>query len=357
MKKIIKFSLVLILSVLLSSCSKPPIKRDFNYFDSFDTITKAIGYFKDENAAKDFDKALHAKLIYYNNLFDCHKEYKNLNNVYTINKYSGEKAVKVDKALIDLIERYKDLGLKYDSKVNIAMGPVIELWDEKLKEYSEGDPNKSVSLPDMAQMKKRSLNTDLNNVIIDRKNSSIFLKNKGMKLNLGAVAKGYAVELISLELKDMGYNSFLISAGGNVKSVGSPYNKNKWTVGIENPFYKDGSEKMNEIYDIIYIKDKSIVTSGDYQRYFISNGVKYNHILDPDTLSSARNYRAVTVICKNSGDADFYSTLLFILPYEKASEVLKSLDDVDAIFINSDNTEFHTDGMKKYLKTLGAEPN
>lgn len=356
-----KISLLVVIALLfslLASCKpKVRMKFSFDYFDSFDTLVKATGYFFTQEEADKFDKKLAERLKYYDNLFDCHKEHEGVNNVYTINKMAGKKKVKVDAALLDLISQSKTLGLKYDSRVNIAFGAVIELWEKSMTEALENDELKAAT-PDIEVLKERAKYASLNNIIIDKEESTVYITDERTKINLGSVAKGYAVELICNELKEDGFDSVVLSAGGNVKTIGHPNGetKRKWTVGVENPYSaSEMKEGDSEIYDILYTMDKAIVTSGDYQRYFYGlDNVKYNHIIDTRTLSSARNFTAVTVITKDSGIADFLSTLLFTLTYEEGAEVIKDFPDTEALWINFDNTEFYTDGLKHYSKSLGA---
>lgn len=356
-----KISLLIVIALLfslLASCKpKVRMKFSFDYFDSFDTLVKATGYFFTQEEADKFDKKLAERLKYYDNLFDCHKEHEGVNNVYTINKMAGKEKVKVDTALLELISQSKTLGLKYDSRVNIAFGAVIELWEKSMTEALENDELKAAT-PDIEVLKERAKYASLNNIIIDKEESTVYITDERTKINLGSVAKGYAVELICNELKEDGFDSVVLSAGGNVKTIGHPNGetKRKWTVGVENPYSaSEMKEGDSEIYDILYTMDKAIVTSGDYQRYFYGlDNVKYNHIIDTRTLSSARNFTAVTVITKDSGIADFLSTLLFTLTYEEGAEVIKDFPDTEALWINFDNTEFYTDGLKHYSKSLGA---
>lgn len=356
-----KISLLVVIALLfslLASCKpKVRMKFSFDYFDSFDTLVKATGYFFTQEEADKFDKKLAERLKYYDNLFDCHKEHEGVNNVYTINKMAGKEKVKVDAALLNLISQSKTLGLKYDSRVNIAFGAVIELWEKSMTEALENDELKAAT-PDIEVLKERAKYASLNNIIIDKEESTVYITDERTKINLGSVAKGYAVELICNELKEDGFDSVVLSAGGNVKTIGHPNGetKRKWTVGVENPYSaSEMKEGDSEIYDILYTMDKSIVTSGDYQRYFYGlDNVKYNHIIDTRTLSSARNFRAVTVITKDSGIADFLSTLLFTMTYEEGAEAIKDFPDTEALWINFDNTEFYTDGLKHYSKSLGA---
>ena len=174
---------------------------------------------------------------------------------------------------------------------------------------------------------------------------------------MGAVAKGYATELIGEELRASGLETALISAGGNVKIIGSApeAERNSFGIGLQNPEAITGdSAAEDNMKDIIYTNDTSVVTSGDYQRYYIVNGKHYHHLIDPDTLMPADHFRSVTIVTKDSGLADFLSTTAFCLPYEKGRALIESLDGVEAYWILEDGSTAFTDGLKSMLDSQGA---
>jgi len=175
-----------------------------------------------------------------------------------------------------------------------------------------------------------------------------------MRLDVGAVAKGYSTELVVSELLEKGYDNFAISSGGNVRVTGKPLTsgRNKWGVGIQDP-EGDVHDPDEPSLDIVYVNDMSVVTSGDYQRTYIVNGKKYHHLIDPETLMPAEYFTAVTVICGDSGFADFMSTTLFLTPYEEGLELAEKLN-VDAVWIFRDGFIRTTPNAKQMMKKLGG---
>jgi len=152
-----------------------------------------------------------------------------------------------------------------------------------------------------------------------------------------------------------GFTSFIVSSGGNVRTVGAPRDgvRNKWSIGIQDP---DGNALVpnGDNLDIVYVNDASVVTSGDYQRYYVVDNKRIHHLIDPTTLMPANYYRAVTVVTLDSGVADFLSTTAFLLPYEKSRALIESLDGVEALWIMPDGSMKATEGMKKSLKNMGG---
>ena len=196
--------------------------------------------------------------------------------------------------------------------------------------------------------------TDISKVIVDSDKKTVFLEDKSMRLDVGAVAKGYASEVVSKELKAAGYNSFIISSGGNVRTVGQPLDgtRTKWGIGIQNP---EGNplDPNDPPLDIVFLRDQSVVTSGDYQRYYKVGEKTYHHLIDPKTLMPADYYRSVTIVTENSGLADFMSTTLFLTPFEEGKQLADRLD-IDAVWIMKDGTMRTTDNIKNMMKNLGG---
>ena len=155
-------------------------------------------------------------------------------------------------------------------------------------------------------------------------------------------------------LKEMDIESAIISAGGNVESIGKPLDndREKWGIGLQNPIAVE-DQTAEKLFDVVFANDKAVVTSGDYQRYYTVGDKRYHHIIDPDTLMPADYYRAVTVVADNSGVADFMSTTLFILPLEEG-KALAEKAEVDVLWYMKDNSTVSTLGMDQMLKNKGA---
>jgi len=196
--------------------------------------------------------------------------------------------------------------------------------------------------------------SDIDDVVIDEEQGTIFLPHRRMSLDVGAFAKGYATELVATELEAAGLKSGAISSGGNIRTIGKPLDgkRERWGVGIFDPDSTLFSEDRD--LDMVYVNDASVVSSGDYQRYYYVGGERYHHLIDPTTLMPAAHYRAVTVVTPDSGLADLVSTELFLLPYNESRQLADSMPEIEALWVMPDGEVRITDGMKKILQSYGA---
>lgn len=361
MKKIVRQTILIITAVFiftaLTACiDKKPKQYGYEFFDTFDTIVQVIGYSESEKEFSEYAKYTHDRFSELHKLFDIYNDYKGVNNLKTINDNAGKTAVEVDNSLIDLIEFCINTNQTISNKVNIAMGPVLKIWHEYRTEGMLHPEN--AKLPPMDELQKAMSLTNIQDIVIDKANSTIYLKKEGMSLDVGAVAKGYVTQLVTNELQDKGFTSFIISGGGNIKAVGAPQDPTKqlWGIGLQNPFYFDDNSQENLI-DTAFVSDTSVVTSGDYQRYYTVDGKRYHHLIDTDTLMPQNIYSAVTVMTENSKLADFLSTALFITPYDEGRKLVDSIDGVEAYWIFPDGTIKNTTQFNKLLKSSGATKN
>lgn len=361
LSKISLIPLILCLLILLVSCGagnsiSAYSKYSYEFLGAFDTVIQFMGYAENEQDFENMAKIGETRFTELNKLFDIYNDYEGINNIKTINDNAGIKPVKVSQEIIDLILFSKDWYNKTGGFVNIALGPVLSIWHD----YRESGINnpQNAQLPPMDKLRGALKYTDINKVIVDNEKKTVFLSEKNMSLDVGAIAKGFSTEIVSKELYGQGFTSFIISSGGNVRVIGKPLDgvRKKWGIGIQNP---DGNPlNPDDIpLDTAFIEEGSVVTSGDYQRYYTVNGVRYNHIIDSETLMPATHYRAVTVYTENSGEADFLSTTLFILPYDQSKRLAESLEGVEALWIMPDGTIRATDKMKQMLKNMGGATN
>lgn len=354
MKKGLLYFLILTLSLsLLTGCTKNKYKKyEDSFFDTFDTVTQIIGYTESEEEFERYTDKIHSRFLELHKLFDKYKTYEGINNIKTINDNAGIKPVKVEKEIIDLIIFSKQWYYKGGKKTNIAMGPVISIWSE-YRDKAIDDP-KNAKIPPLEEIKEASKYTDIEKIIVDEEKSTVFLEDSNMRLDVGAIAKGYAVELVAREIEKDGFKSVLISAGGNIRAIGKPMEntKEKWGIGIQNPD-KELIDTGN-ILETLFVKDYSVVSSGDYQRYFTVDGKIYHHIIDPDTLMPGNYYRAITIVTSDSGVADFLSTSAFLLPLEESKKLIESLDDTEAFWVMNDGKIETTKGIEKIMLSKGA---
>ncbi|OUQ61647.1 thiamine biosynthesis protein ApbE [Flavonifractor sp. An112] len=337
---------LILLLVLLCGCTAAPAKSNdtgLNRYEAtfltlFDTVTTIVGYAETEEAFTDTAQAFHDELLEYHQLYDIYNEYEGINNIKTINDHGWEHPIKVDQRIIDLLLFSKELYTQTEGRVNIAMGSVLRLWHDA-RETGIADPSRA-ALPDQAALEQAAAHTDIDSIQIDVEESTVFLSDPEVKLDVGAIAKGYAVEQVCRNTP----SGLLISVGGNVCPTGpKPESGQPWVVGIQDP------EDPEQYLHTIYVEDVSVVTSGDYQRYFTVDGVPYHHIIDPDTNYPAGYWRSVTILCRDSGVADALSTALFTLPQEEGQALLDAFQ-AEAMWVRQDGTILYSPGFQAYIR-------
>ncbi|HHV27495.1 FAD:protein FMN transferase [Anaerosalibacter bizertensis] len=257
-------------------------------------------------------------------------------DVSKINKNAGKNPVKVDDEVYEILTRAKYFAELTDGAYEPTIGPLVDLWNIR----NEGKNNKH-DIPSKEDIEKALNKVDYKKLELLEDNK-VFLKEEGMKLDLGGIAKGYAADEIKKILKENGVNSAIVDLGGNIYAVGSKGQDEYWKIGIQNP-----QEQRGSYVGIIEVKDSSVVTSGDYERYFEVNGKRYHHIIDSKTgYPSDNELSAISIIAKSSTDSDALSTALFVLGREKSKEVLKELEDIEVLYVTKSDNIYISPGIK-----------
>ncbi|MBS5926306.1 MAG: FAD:protein FMN transferase [Clostridium sp.] len=254
-----------------------------------------------------------------------------------VNNNAGIKPVKVSDDTYNIIKK----GLEYSSLTNgsfdITIGPLVKLWSIGLPE---------AKVPTIEEIKEKIQYINYNDVELNNSEKTVFLKKPGMIIDLGGIAKGYTADVIAQTLKDEGVEKAIIDLGGNIYALGEKAENTLWRIGIQNP-----DQTRGEIVGSINVKDKSIVTSGIYERFIEQDGVKYHHILSPKSGYPYDNEIAgVTIISDKSIDGDALSTSVFSMGITKGLEFINSLPDTEAIFITKDHKIYLTEGSKEIFK-------
>jgi len=275
MKKIISLMLLifLLLPCILCACkdvSKEKKKFSSHSFDYFDTVTTITGYEENQEAFDKVSNDILTQLEEYHKLFTIYNRYEGLENLCTVNELvnGSHRTVTVDKRIIDMLVYAKQMYEKTNGQMNIAMGSVLSIW-HNYRTIGISNPI-NADIPSLSTLEEAAKHTDINDVIIDEKNCTVFLADPKMTLDVGAVAKGYAVEMIARLLEKEGITGYVLNVGGNVRTIGKKGDGNKWVAGIENPI--DNSDEQYIAY--LALSGESLVTSGSYQRYYIANGKK-----------------------------------------------------------------------------------
>ena len=349
MRKLLLYLLAFgtVLSCLaLSSCQMQMKKYTSHAFDYFDTVTSVTGYARSE---EEFDAVcgnIFSMLEEYHRLYTVYDRYEGTENLSTVNELTdgAHRTVHVDERIIDLLLYAKEMHEKTDGNVNIAMGSVLSVWHE-YREKGLLDP-KNATLPPMDTLTQASLHTDIRLVDIDTENGTVTLRDPAMRLDVGAIAKGYAVEMIARTLEERGISGYVLNVGGNVRTIGAKPDGSPWLIGIENP-----NENADDPYaEYITLSGESVVTSGSYQRYYTVDGKNYHHIIDPKTLLPAEGYLSVSVICKSSAEGDALSTALFCMSLEDGLSLINAIDGAEAMWILPNGEKRYSDGFQNYIK-------
>lgn len=350
-RKIIPFLLSLCLglfAVLPSAQAQSEYtKFTHSFFHTFDTFISIIGYSKDKETFDRVAKEAEGLFQTYHRLYDPYNAYEGVNNLFILNRDAKNGPVKVDGALFDLIRQSLEKQKEMNNTVNIAMGSVLALWHEA-REASQDAPGQGKLPPDEA-LRQAAQHIDPDNVVLDESEKTIRYLDPELQLNLGAVAKGYAAELVAQHMLASDVPHFIINAGGNIRAGHPPLDgRDNWGISVQDPdnLFSNDPPKVREI---ILAHDTSVVTSGDYQRYFTVDGKRYHHLVSPQTLYPANHMRAVTVMTRDSGLADLLSTALFLMPIAEGQAFLKNYPDVAALWIDHDLNVTCTDNILPHL--------
>ncbi|WP_349945628.1 FAD:protein FMN transferase [Lacrimispora sp. BS-2] len=312
------------------------------FLNLFDTVTQIVGYSKNKEEFTQIATDVHDELEIYHQLYDIYNDYEGIANIKTINDNAGKNPVKVDQKIIDMLKLAGEAYEKTDGKVNAAMGSVLSIWHDYRTKGIENP--ETAEIPPMDKLKETALHTDFSKVLIDEEASTVYLEDPDMRLDVGAIAKGYATEQVARSLEARGIDHVLLSVGGNIRAIGIRADGKPWKLDIQNPDLDSDKKAI----DTLNLDGDSLVSSGDYERYYIVDGLKYHHIINPDTLMPAAYFRAVSVVCIDSGWADALSTAIFNLPYEKGLALVESMEGVEAMWVLPDNSIKTSSGYEAY---------
>lgn len=291
---------------------------NLSYDSGFDTVYVYNEFGYDHDAMeKHFEKGV-SIFAHANDLFDIYNDYENINNLKTINDNAGIEPVQVEPEIIDMLKTAKFFYDLSDGEFDITMGALLQVWHRyrdagiALNEKGETAP-----IPSEDELTAVSACKGWDKVEIDEENNTVYINDPCVSLDVGGIAKGYAAEEIgkALEQEDIVYGT--VNAGRNIRTIHAKADGTDWRIGIQNPS-GEGS--------IVIISTKgsmSVVTSGDYERFFVgTDGKSYHHIIDPSTLYPSEYYHSVTILTPDSAAADCLSTTLFTMSVSDGQRVL-----------------------------------
>jgi FAD:protein FMN transferase len=275
------------------------------------------------------DQAIDALLEEMRHIDESMSTYKPTSEVSQVNAKAADGPMRISKELFDLLTTAKEYSVITDGAFDITYASVGYMYDFR----------KHIR-PDEAQIDKALPAVDYRHVLLDPKNQTVQFSQKGVRIDLGGIAKGYSVDRGIDVLKSFGITRAYVSAGGDSRIIGDRFGK-PWMVGIRDPRKSEG-----EVISRIPLVNAAISTSGDYERFFEENGVRYHHIIDPHTGHSASKVRSATVIGPYATRTDGLSKTAFVLGPEKAMEIYNRIDDIDAIIVKLDGTVIYSKGIQ-----------
>lgn len=323
---------VTISCILLISCGPKKASVYKKTKPMMDTLVSITVSAKGADEAEKAMDAAFAAVERFGGLVDY---FSGTSQISEVNRMAGIRAVAVSPETLALVEAALEVSEKTGGAFDPTIGPVMRLWDFHAKK-----------MPADEDIRRNLRLVNFRDVVVDRKGSTVFLKRKGMQIDLGGIAKGFAADLAVDLLRKEGITAGVVAAAGDIRTFGLRPDGMGWNVGIKNPRQKDASD---EVIATIRLKDRAISTSGDYERWFEHEGKRYHHILDPRTGYPAVGSRSVSIISDRGAWSDAYSTALFVMGPGKGIALARSLA-MDAFIIDSSGTATMTDGLQGQLR-------
>ncbi|MDT7829666.1 FAD:protein FMN transferase [Pricia sp. S334] len=247
-----------------------------------------------------------------------------------INRNAGIRPVKVSEEVFQLIDRAKQISELTDGAFDISIASIDKLW-----KFDGSMKNK----PTKEELKKSIGKVGYRKIILNADDQTVFLSEKGMKISLGAIGKGYAADKAKELLVSKQVVGGIINAAGDLTTWGAKPDGDKWLIGIANPLSKD------KIFSWLPVVESSVATSGNYEQYAIIDDVKYSHIIDPRTGIPANGVSSVSVFSKRAEDCDALATAVFIMGKEAGLSLIDQLPGTDVILVDSDNKVHKSSGI------------
>lgn len=343
-KKIIIFIITITLSLSLFGCKNDKKGEVSAIFDDLMGTTISVRLY--DATQEDIDEieriySLYSQLTtnFDRNLFDSNSEYYDLENIYTINLNRGIKPVTVRKELFDLIQYAICLTEQTNGYFNIGIGEAVDIWKEVIEskelyldpEITETEYNNVLNAIETVGQ------VDLSKVILDENNLTVYIEDSNVKLDLGAIAKGYATQLVIDYLESQNITNYMVNAGNSNVALGNHPENRPYRIGLTDSldYYKNG------FIGIVSLNNRHIVTSGNYEQFVTYDGVIYHHIISPFDYLPKAYYTSVIIIGDDAGLLDAYSTAVYSMSVDVAIDFLET-NDIDYILYLQENNQILT---------------
>ncbi|MBW9172049.1 FAD:protein FMN transferase [Clostridium estertheticum] len=323
--------IILILIFITGNNKKSYIVREFYSLGTSNQL-KAYG--------KKATKAIEESIIKVCEIDNKMSVFKNDSEISKINTNAGNKPQIVSNDTYYVIQKAIKYCTLSEGAFDITIGPIVVLW---------GIGKEGQQIPSSNEVKEKLKIVNYKDIIIDKNDSSAFLKNKKQEIDVGGIAKGYAADEVKNVMIKNGIKSALINLGGNILTLGTKIDGTPWSVGIQDPFKTRGEFALT-----ISVINKSVVTSGNYERYFEVEGKRFHHIINPSTgYPSESDIVGATIISDNSIDGDGLSTGVYIMGVQKAIKLIEEIEGIDAILITKSKEIYVTSGIEGKFTIAG----
>jgi thiamine biosynthesis lipoprotein len=260
--------------------------------------------------------------------------------ILRLNAAAGERAVPVGRDVRDVLRVARQVGDWTGGKFDVTFGALSGLW--------KFDHDQDNTIPDPEEVRRRLPLIDYRLVEVDEQAGTAFIRRKGTSVHLGGIGKGYAVDRAAAILRSAGLGDFMIQSGGDLYVAGTRGGR-PWRLGIRDP-----RGPADRSFAALELSNSTFSTSGDYERFFLRDGRRYHHILDPDTGEPARLARSVTVVSPRAILADALSTGIFVMGPDAGMALVERLPDVEAVIVGADNGVHISSGLRGRLELLGS---
>lgn len=306
-------------------------KYTSTYYEYFDTVSTLTVYTSSREHFEVCDTIFKTELEKYHCLLDMYREYDDVTNICTLNAMSGGTAV-VSAELFAFLEASIEMYERTEGYTSLALGAVTELWKQAITDKS---------LPDRQALDEAVKHTNIDDIVLEGLDKTVELKDSELKLDAGALGKGYVSDIIRDALLEAGCESFLIDLGGTLTGFGQKSNSEDWYGGIH------GTDDADISVDISGV---SMSTSGSYYRGFELDGTRYHHIIDPVTAYPKNTYVSVSVICRSAFEADALSTAMFSMSTDSGRALEASLEYGGVLWLYENGCVEYTEGFEGFLK-------
>lgn len=330
------FAVLLIAVLGISIVSNRPVELESSTKLVMGTFSRIIVVAKDIETARNCIKEAFAEI---DNVNELMSDYKDDSEIGIVNKNAAEKPVPVGESTFEVLQRSIEFSKLTDGEFDITVGPSVDLFRAAKKSHIA---------PTQEQIDKAKSKVGYEKLIIDKTDRTVQFTIEGMRLDLGGIAKGYAIDKAIESMKTNGAIGAMVDIGGDIRCFGVPANRKKyWLIGLQNPNLNMDSS-ANLVLKI-KIAEGAIATSGDYQQFVIIEGKKYSHIIDRRTGSGAEGLSSVTIIADNATDADALATAVSAMGAEKGLALIEKLPNTEAILVPSGDEILKTSGADKYI--------